>query len=237
MTGLPFSFAGAQLVADASGALYWPAERTLMVADLHFEKGSSFAARGTALLPPYDTRATLQALEQVIRRYRPARVICLGDSFHDLGAVGRLSASDQTRLGRVVGAQDWLWISGNHDPQPPAGLGGDCRTQIRLGGLVLRHEPEIGAQAPMPSGEVSGHYHPKARVRLRTRGVSGRCFVTDGRRLVLPSFGAFTGGLDVLDPAFAAVIAPQFRIYLLARDNVYAFRQHQLSVPPERLAG
>lgn len=237
MTGLPLSFAGAQLVADPSGALYWPAERTLMVADLHFEKGSSFAARGTALLPPYDTRATLAALEQAIRRYRPRRVICLGDSFHDIGAAGRLGSGDQARLRRIVADQDWLWISGNHDPQPPAGLGGDCRAEIRLGGLVLRHEAEVGAHAPIPSGEISGHYHPKTRVRLRARGVSGRCFVTDGRRLILPSFGAFTGGLDVLDPAFAGILAPQFSVYLLARGKIYKFRHDQLSVPPERLAG
>ncbi len=237
MSGLQFSFSGAQLVADPSGALYWPAEHTLMVADLHFEKGSSFAARGTALLPPYDTRATLEALARAVRRHRPRRVICLGDSFHDLGAAGRLANGDQTRLRRLVAAQDWLWISGNHDPQPPVGLGGDCQAQIRLGGLVLRHAAEFGPDAALPSGEVSGHYHPKARVRLRARGVSGRCFVTDGRRLILPSFGAFTGGLDVLDAGFAGVLAPQFRVYLLARGGVYAFRQHQLSVPPEALAG
>ena len=221
---------GVGFVADPSGALYCPAEQTLIVADLHLEKGSAFAARGNALLPPYDTRATLSALADVLRRTRPQRVICLGDSFHDPAASSRLAAADAEHVRRLTRGHHWTWLVGNHDPAPPDDLGGHSAAEIRFAGLHLRHEaaPD-GAIAP----EISGHYHPKARVRLRTGAVSGRCFVTDGRRLILPSFGAYTGGLDVFDPAIAGLLRPRFRVLLLARGRLYPFASHQLSVPPE----
>lgn len=221
---------GVALVADPSGALFCPTENTLIVADLHLEKGSAFAARGGALLPPYDTRATLTALSQVLRRTRPQRVICLGDSFHDPAASGRLAAADAAAVRRLTGAHEWTWVVGNHDPAPPADLGGQSALEVRLSGLALRHEALTDG---VPAGEISGHYHPKARVRLRTGSVSGRCFVTDGQRLILPSFGAYTGGLDVFDPALAQLLRDRFRVLLMARGRLYPFAANQLSVPPE----
>lgn len=227
------TLAGVELVADPSGAIYCPSQDTLLVADLHIEKGSAYAARGGALLPPYDTRATLTALDQVLRRVRPRRVICLGDSFHDAGASQRLSTGDAARVCALTRAHEWTWVVGNHDPQPPQDLGGNTALEVRLGGLVLRHAAATGDAKV--AAEISGHYHPKARVRLRTGSISGRCFVTDGRRLILPSFGAYTGGLDVLDPALAALLRPRFRVLLMARGRLYPFAAHQLSVPPSAI--
>ena len=191
--------AGERAVPDPSGALRLPAHDALLVADLHFEKGSAFAARGQ-LLPPYDTAATLQRLAELIAAHRPARLICLGDSFHDLGADGRMAESDvETLQGLVASVQDWIWIEGNHDPVPPPRFGGRTAPELRLGALTLRHEPTEGPA----EGELAGHLHPAAKVRGRGRSVRRRCFATDGARMILPAFGAYAGGLNVRDEAFA----------------------------------
>lgn len=215
---------GVELTADLSGTVFWPNQRTLAVADLHLEKGSAFAERGQ-FLPPYDTAATLQALTEAIARYRPARIICLGDSFHDGGAAERLAAADSDRLRRLTAAYDWIWISGNHDPAPPQDWGGRVEAEVTLGALTFRHQ----AEARRPAGEISGHYHPKASVRLRVRRITGRCFVSDGHRLILPAFGAYTGGLDVLDTAVAGLFPRGFDIHLLGRDGVYGFPRKALT--------
>jgi DNA ligase-associated metallophosphoesterase len=219
-----FQVNGVALAADPAGALFWPDRRTLAVADLHLEKGSAFAEQGR-FLPPYDTAATLQALAAAIARHRPERVLCLGDSFHDAGAAGRLAPCDGDLLRRLTAAHDWVWIRGNHDPAPPREWGGRVATELTLGALTFRHQ----AAAHQPAGEVSGHYHPKASVRLCVRRVTGRCFVTDGRRLILPAFGAYTGGLDVLDPAVAGLFPGGFDIQLLGRGRVYGFPSKALS--------
>lgn len=224
MTAARFTINEAALFADPSGALYWPARRLVAVADLHFEKGSSFAARGQ-LLPPYDTRATLARLAQVLRRYRPARVICLGDSFHDRDAAARLSAIDGEGLRRLVAAHDWLWVAGNHDPEPPAALGGRIESELVLDGLVFRHEPRADGAA---AGEICGHLHPKAWVTTRARRVSAPCFVTDGKRLVMPAFGAYAGGLNVLDEAFGVLFASPPSALALGGRGVYQIAPRRL---------
>jgi DNA ligase-associated metallophosphoesterase len=188
-----------ELMADAAGALVWPEERLVVVSDLHLEKGSSFAARGT-LLPPYDSAATLAQLVAVIARHDPRVVIALGDSFHDRHAHERLSVGDRDTLAALQSRRDWIWIAGNHDPAPPVGLGGIVATQIVLGALSFRHEP-TGAR-----GEISGHLHPYARVPTRGRAISRRCFAADGERIVMPAFGAYAGGLNIRDRAFAAIL-------------------------------
>jgi uncharacterized protein len=217
--------AGADLLAAASGALLWPKERTLVVADLHLEKGSSYATRGV-MLPPYDTRATLDRLERVLSEHDTRRVICLGDSFHDATAPARLTGEDERRLARLTAAVEWYWIAGNHDPAPPAALGGRVITgALRLGPFTFRH---IADDATMP-GEISGHFHPKASLALRGRRLSGRCFVFDERRLVMPAFGAYAGGLDVLDPALGALFPDGFTVHLLARERVTTLPRARLA--------
>jgi hypothetical protein len=210
---------GVGLLADLSGALVWPDRRLLVVADLHLEKGSAFAKWGQ-LLPPYDTAATLGALAAAIARHRPERVICLGDSFHDPDAPERLSARDGAAIKAMTGAHDWVWIAGNHDPAPPKHWGGRVASEVTLGALTFGHEAMAGTRAP---GEVSGHFHPKATVKLRVKRVTARCFVTDGRRLVLPAFGAYTGGLDALDPAIAGRFARGFHAHLLGRRAIHRY--------------
>ena len=215
---IDFTLNGATLLADPSGALVWPERRTVIVSDLHFEKGSAFAARGVPL-PPYDTAATLDRLSAVLEQYRPAHVIALGDSFHDQRAPDRVSDTALRRIHTMTATYDWTWITGNHDPAPDPLWGGRTAADHVLGPLVFRHEaaPGIGA------GEVSGHYHPRARVKLRGRSVSGRCFVTDGFRLMLPSFGAFTGGLDVTAPEIRRLFRRRFEVLLLGPRKVYRF--------------
>jgi DNA ligase-associated metallophosphoesterase len=194
--------AGAAAVLDPAGALWLSESRTVVVADLHLEKSSSFARRGM-LLPPYDTGATLALLAQLIGRRDPAEVICLGDSFHDAGGFGRLGEADRMRLASLQRGRNWLWITGNHDRSLPPAIGGDIGAEFASGGLVFRHEPRPGASP----GEIAGHLHPSAKVCGRGRAVRCRAFATDGLRLVLPAFGVLAGGLNVLDRAFAPLFA------------------------------
>ncbi len=208
---------GERLVLDCAGALWWPAERTLVVSDIHFEKGSSLARFG-ALLPPYDTRTTLRRIASLMERYRPERVIALGDSFHDGEGADRLDTDDRTALMGLIGRTDWIWIEGNHDPEPPAWLGGSVHGEVAIGGLVFRHAPQRAGQP----GEIAGHLHPCATVSLRGRSLRRRCFASDGTRLVMPAFGAYAGGLDVDDDAIAGLFADAFAAYMLGGRRVYA---------------
>jgi len=211
------SVAGANLVIDPAGALYWPEQRLLAVADLHLEKGSSFAARGT-LLPPYDTATTLLRLAALIARYAPACVAALGDSFHDGGGPARLAADDRASLRAMQRGRDWIWITGNHDPEPAADIGGAFEDKLGVGPLAFRHLPS-GAE-----GEIAGHLHPVARVAHRGRAVSRRCFAADAARMVMPAFGAYTGGLNVRDEAFASVFGTlRFTAHMLGDGRLYAF--------------
>lgn len=221
-TTAEFDFHGATLLADASGALVWPDQETLVVSDLHLEKGSAFAVMGTPL-PPYDSRETLRRIEIVLRRHRPRRVICLGDSFHDTDAANRLSDDDATTLRRLTSEHEWIWITGNHDPKPPDGLGGISTPEFRGNNLVFRHEAKRRAD-----GEISGHYHPKASITVRNRRVGGRCFVTDGKRLILPAFGAYAGGLNVHDPAIERLLDREYRVFILGKARVYGFRRKRV---------
>ena len=211
--------AGITLAADCAGALYWPEEGLLVVADLHLEKGSSFARRGQ-LLPPYDTTETLARLARLIAHYAPRVVITLGDNFHDRGGHARLSGADHASLTALQRGRDWIWITGNHDPDPADGIGGSFGATLSFGKLQFRHEPSRDA----PEGEIAGHLHPVARIVQRGRAVSRRCFATDGQSLVMPAFGAYTGGLNIRDRAFAAVFgARKFTAHMLGDNRLYAF--------------
>lgn len=211
-----FILNGATLQPLPCGALYWPARRMLIVADLHLEKGSAFARTGQ-FLPPYDSRETLAQLARTLTDVAPERVICLGDSFHDPAAASRLAADDRDALRRLVAAcKEWIWIAGNHDPAPPDDLGGRILPALTDGPLVFRHE----AEPDRASGEISGHFHPKARLEGRGGRVAARCFVEDGTRCVLPAYGRYTGGLSVLDPAIASLFPSGFSVHLLLRRGV-----------------
>lgn len=210
-------------LADPSGALFQEDESTLLVADLHLEKGSSLARRGS-MLPPYDTAATLAALAEVVARYEPRRIVALGDSFHDPYAASRLCAADLERLRALQAGREWLWLTGNHDPLPPENLAGVVRPEWQLGPVTLRHEPK-----PEHRGaEMAGHLHPVARV-VGTSGISRRrCFLSDGHRCILPAFGAYAGGLNIQHSAYRALFGDrQLFAHALGRDRVYV-------VPAER---
>ena len=214
-----FSICGVDLLLDLSGAIYWPAERTLVVADLHLEKGSSFARRGM-LLPPYDTATTLALLDRVIAHHAPRRVIALGDSFHDGDGPARVMPQDRATLAGLQRGRDWVWIAGNHDPEPAQGVGGVSAQSLSVGALTFRHEPTQDAA----DGEIAGHLHPSARVTQRGRAVTRKCFAADRRRAVMPAFGAYTGGLNIRDRAFAKVFgALAFTAHLLGERRLYAF--------------
>ncbi len=223
--GVEARVAGEALILTTSGAAYHPRSRTLLVADLHFEKGSAFARRG-AFLPPYDTRTTLRRLARLCVAIDPAEIISLGDAFHDVEAESRMDRGDAELLAGLVSGRRWTWILGNHDPAPPARFAGVVETERQLGTLLLRHEPTESA-AP---GEVAGHLHPCARVNAERMSIRRRCFITDGERLVLPAFGAYAGGLNVLDPAFSALFK-DFTVFLMGGQGVYPF--HGSAVLPD----
>jgi DNA ligase-associated metallophosphoesterase len=209
--------AGVPLLADCAGALYWPQQSLLAVADLHLEKGSSFAARGQ-LLPPYDSAATLARLARLIAHYAPRVVVALGDSFHDGGGPARLGDEDRANLSALQRGRDWLWLTGNHDPDPANNIGGTFQSTLTVNALSFRHQPS-GAD-----GEIAGHLHPVARVAHRGRAVSRRCFAADATRMVMPAFGAFTGGLNIRDAAFADAFGTlAFTAHMLGEERLYAF--------------
>ncbi len=228
-----FDVMGQRLVALTAGAAYWPAERALLAADLHLEKGTAYARRGV-LLPPYDTRTTLRRLSVLIERHRPRTVYSLGDAFHDVEAEGRMDPEDARLLRQLLRRADWVWIAGNHDPLPPSVAGEVC-LEARIGPLRLVHEPTEGSA----DGEIAGHLHPCAKVRASGGSMRRRCFASDGRRLVLPAFGAYAGGLNVLDPAFGSMFGP-LTAWLLGGKGVYPFSRPKLlpdAPRPPRAAG
>jgi DNA ligase-associated metallophosphoesterase len=211
--------AGIEAILDPSGALWWPAQDTLVVSDLHLETGSSYARTGQ-MLPPYDTGATLARLAEAVRRTAPRRLVALGDSFHDPFGPERLTPRDRLTLAGLAAAVEIVWITGNHDHAAAAVLGGVATPEFTLNGVVFRHIPTPG---PVDAPEVAGHLHPAARIEVRGRRIRRRAFVGCGRRLVMPAFGCLTGGLDVADAAFAALWpeAPP-SLHLIGRDRVYS---------------
>jgi DNA ligase-associated metallophosphoesterase len=211
----PFALAGHELALGQGRALYWPTERALLVADLHLEKASWLAQRGQ-MLPPYDSRDTLERLADAVRITDARRVITLGDNFHDDAGALRLDAHCTGMLEALTRALDWVWITGNHDEELPRGFGGTIVPELEVGGITLRHEARAGETAP----ELSGHYHPKMRMTVRNRHIARPCAVlgrsnSGAERMILPAFGTLTGGLDAGAPEILGALQPARQIEAL----------------------
>jgi len=215
---VPFSFAGHALAALPQGALFWPARRALLVADLHFEKASWFARFGQ-MLPPYDSIATLTALAALVESTGATEIWCLGDSFHDAAGCERLSPHAQEMLRGLTATRRWIWITGNHDIGMVDRCGGEVAAEALVDGLVLRHEAQSAETRP----ELSGHFHPKLRVRVRGRSVSRRCFVATASKLILPAFGALTGGLDAAHPEIVRAVGHDAEALVPVEDRLLRF--------------
>ncbi|MBD8065736.1 ligase-associated DNA damage response endonuclease PdeM [Devosia sp. PTR5] len=215
-------FAGHNFEPLPSGGLYWHAQKTLLVADLHFEKMASFARRGQ-MLPPYDTGMTLSRIEADLRRTGARRIISLGDSFHRADASSLLSSADRMRFDAITDSVECLWLSGNHDPAPHA-IGGTCLPEMELAGLLLSHEPRRGR-----TGLVAGHLHPAARIAMPGRSARKPCFVHDNRLMILPAYGSSTGALNILSAAFAGLFHwPALEVTMLGRDRTYPVSARRL---------
>ena len=201
----------------AAGAIYWEQQQTLIVADLHLEKGAAYAARGR-MLPPYDSRTTPRGLAALIMSLAPARVVALGDSFHTSEVATHLGRAEREEIALLQQGREWYWITGNHDPELPSSIGGIVCAALTIAGVTLRHEPSPDTATP----EIAGHLHPAARIARRGEVVRRKCFATDGRRIVMPAFGAYTGGLNVLDDAFAGLLTRQrLEAWMMGRSTVY----------------
>lgn len=215
---IPLSFAANHFQASPAGAVFWPAQRAILVADLHLEKASWFAQLGQ-MLPPYDSLATLQALAEEIERTHAKRLYCLGDSFHDRFGCERLPDAARELLLRLTSQFDWVWIVGNHDPGFADHCGGRIEDECGVGGIVLRHEAIAGEPRP----EMSGHFHPRLRLSLKGRSVSRRCFVAGRDKLILPAYGALTGGLDARHPEIARRTGPGAAALVPVADRLLKF--------------
>lgn len=213
-----FSFAGHGFAALPQGALFWPHRRALIVADLHFEKASWFAMRGQ-MLPPYDSIATLADLSALAAATAPEEIWCLGDSFHDAAGCERLPTAAREALMTLTARHRWVWITGNHDDGLVDRCGGEVMAEARIDGLVMRHEAEPDELLP----ELSGHFHPKLRLTLRGRRVARRCFVATPRKLILPAFGALTGGLDVDHPEIVRAVGRRAEALVALPDRLLRF--------------
>lgn len=215
---VPLSFANHEFQASPQGAAYWPAERAILVADLHLEKASWFAKSGQ-FLPPYDSLATLQSLEREIERTDATRLYCLGDSFHDRAGCDRLPSSARELLTSMTARLDWVWIVGNHDSGFVDHCGGRIEEECNVAGIILRHEAFADEQRP----EISGHFHPKLRLNLRGRSVSRRCFVASEAKLILPAYGALTGGLDAGHPEIVRKVGTEATALVPVADRLLRF--------------
>ena len=213
-----FSFCGVELAAVGSGALYWPARSALLVADLHLEKASWYA-KGGQMLPPYDSIATLHELAALQAATEAREIWCLGDSFHDAAGCERLMPSARLALTALTHATRWVWITGNHDVGLADHCGGTIAAEVEIDGLVLRHE----ADPADPRPELSGHFHPKLRLRLHGRQLARRCFVASGSKLILPAFGALTGGMDAGDPAIVGIVGRPAQALVPVQDRMLRF--------------
>lgn len=215
---VPFSFAGESFYPSAFGALFWPAQDALFVADLHLEKASWFARLGQ-FLPPYDSHATLTTLASEVERTGATRLFCLGDSFHDRFGCDRLPASARGLLSALTAKLDWTWIVGNHDPGFADHCGGRIEDEVEIGGIILRHEAVRSDQRP----EISGHFHPKLRLHLKGRHVSRRCFVTSATKIIMPAFGSLTGGLDAHHPEILGSVGDNAAALVPVSDRLLRF--------------
>ena len=215
---VPFSFAGETFAASTEGAVHWPAQHALLVADLHLEKASWFARLGQ-FLPPYDSDATLTALKALVEATGVRRLYCLGDSFHDRFGCDRLPEQARELLRGMTDRLEWTWILGNHDPGFADHCGGILVEEATVAGIVLRHE----ADRSDPRPEISGHYHPKYRVNVRGRHVSRRCFVASSGKLILPAFGSLTGGLDASHPEIVKQVGPTAAALVPLPDRMLRF--------------
>jgi len=222
---MEINFQRETLLIDPRGCLIWPREDLLVVSDLHLEKGSSYAARQGRFIPPYDTHATLEQLALCVMDWQPKTIISLGDSFHDEDASLRLPQSCRLALRQLMDGRNWIWVCGNHDPKPPENLGGEFCTEIMIGPLNFLHEPK----PEFRTGEIAGHLHPAGKIRRLGKSVRRRCLVSDSRRLIMPAFGAFTGGLNIKDPAFGDLFEnSDLEAWLLGKDAVYQISGNQL---------
>ena len=215
---VPFSFAGETFEATAGGALFWPSQKALLVADLHLEKASWFARWGQ-FLPPYDSHATLTALAGEVERTAAKRLFCLGDSFHDRFGCDRLPADARALLTDLTSALDWTWIVGNHDPGFADHCGGRIADEVEIAGVILRHEAVREEVRP----EISGHFHPKLRLRLKGRQVSRRCFVKSATKIIMPAFGSLTGGLDAHHPEIMGSVGGSAAALVPVSDRLLRF--------------
>jgi DNA ligase-associated metallophosphoesterase len=214
-----FSFSGHELMALPQGALYWPSRRALLVADLHLEKASWFARLGQ-MLPPYDSIATLADLTGLAAATQAQEIWCLGDSFHDRHGCDRLPARARELLTTLTASTRWTWITGNHDPGLADHCGGAIVDQAEVNGVLLRHEANPAERRP----ELSGHFHPKLRITHRGRKISRRCFVATDRKLILPAFGALTGGLDASHPEIVRAVGREAEALVPVADRLLRFR-------------
>jgi len=215
---VPFSFAGQSFAASVDGALHWPSRGAMLVADLHLEKASWFARMGQ-MLPPYDSLATLQALERQVEACGATTLYCLGDSFHDRFGCDRLPDDARALLTGLTARLDWVWITGNHDAGFVDHCGGRIEEELEVDGIVLRHE----ADPADPRPELSGHFHPKFRLNLKGRHVSRRCFVASATKLILPAFGSLTGGLDAHHPEILRKVGPGAAALVPVTDRLLRF--------------
>ena len=216
--------AGEAFVCDPSGCLYWPKQNCMIVSDLHLEKGSSFATKGR-LIPPYDTGATLNRLQLRLDYWQPKTVISLGDSFHDRDASSRIPQQYHSQLAEMMQDRDWIWIRGNHDPLAPDNFAGMDAIELTIGVITFRHEPNAGSSI----GEIAGHLHPAAKINRRGKSVRRPCFVGDGTRLIMPSFGAFTGGLNIRHKAFDGMFLEQdMHAWVLGQNSIFQIHARQL---------
>lgn len=207
-----------RLEPDYSGALYAPDFETLIVADLHFEKASALYEKTGSAYPPFDTRDTLLRLGDAIDRQQPKRIIFLGDTWHDEFGFARMQNTDHQLIRTIRTRAETVFISGNHDTSASGSGGPKMVQEIKLGDVVLSHEPFEDANRY----QICGHLHPVAKLMQKGRTIRRRCFFVSDKQCILPAMGALSGGLNCCDPVFDRFMSYENRrVILLGRNRLF----------------
>ena len=205
------------MILHHQGVLFWPEMKLAVVSDLHLEKGSYYAELGQ-FVPPHDTYQTLLQLKSILDFGAIHKVVLLGDSFHDNDGYDRMSRQERDMLNYLCNKYELIWIIGNHDNDFALDGVKFC-DEITIEDVVFRHEHQN-----LATNEISGHYHPKAYLKLQGKKVTRPCFIHDDKKLIMPAFGAFTGGLNHNDPVIQAIFTNEYYLGLLGQKTLYYFK-------------
>ena len=205
------------------GILFWFDKQIAIIADLHLEKGSSFGPSGQ-FLPPYDSEETLKKIFKTIKNHKIKTIILLGDTFHDKNAFDRMSEKVFILFKSLIEKYKVIFILGNHESKFEIG-----RINF-LNEYVIDDIHFIHQALPTSIFQISGHFHPVASVKSSIKKITAKCLLHTNNHIILPSFGQYTGGLNINSPVFKPFVNNDSKIYMLTKKSIYKFTSKEVEI-------